>query len=369
MKISLSKIARQAVVLVGPLALALMLTPIGALRADDLSLTSAGPIAFGPEGLLLISDPMAAKIYAVETGDTAGSLDGVKVEVEDVRGKIAAMMGATSDEVRINDLAINPINGRAYLSVSRGSGEAEVSTVLTVDPESAAIAEFDFAGKAFTATAFDNAPESKQTRRGNPRMDSITDMAFIDGQVYVAGLSNEEFASKLRAINFPFKNAGEGTSIEIFHGAHGKFETRAPIRTFAALKVENEVNLLAAYTCTPLVRIPIGELKPDSKVKGTTIAELGNWNKPLDLVVYQKDGKDLALIANSARGVMKVELENIDSQEPIVARTGETAGVPYETIKELVGVMQLDGLGESHGVILVRDEKTGKEHLKTIVLP
>jgi hypothetical protein len=341
-----------------------------AVEADDMKLKSAGPIAFGPDGLLLISDPMDATIYALETGDTAGSSDGVKIEVKDVRGKVASMMGAKPDDVRINDLAVNPVNGRPYLSVTRGSGENEVSTILTIDPKTMAVAEFDFADKKFTKTSLPNPAESRQTRRGNQRLQAITDMAFVDGQIYVAGLSNEEFASNLRAISYPFSESNNGCSIEIYHGAHGKFETRSPIRTFAALTIDDEVNLLAAYTCTPLVRIPVGQLKPESKVKGTTIAELGNRNNPLDMVVYEKDGTNYALMANSSRGVMKIDLTNAGDTTPITTRVegGGVAGIPYEKIAALEGVMQLDGLGKTHAVILVRN-KDGSENLQTIVLP
>lgn len=340
------------------------------LSADEVKLKSAGPIAFGPNGLLLVSDPMDAKIYAIETEDTEGSTDGVSIEVENIRGKIASMMGAKADDVRINDLAVNPINGRPYLSVTRGSGENEVSVILTVDPKTKAISEFAMAGKKSTHTTLPNPAESKESRRGNQRLQAVTDMAFIDGQVYVAGLSNEEFASNLRAIRYPFAESNNGCSIEIYHGAHGKFETRSPIRTFAAMEIENEVNLLAAYTCTPLVRIPVGQLKPKSKVKGTTIAELGNRNRPLDMVVYKKDDKDFALMANSARGVMKIDLSTAGSQAPITERVerGGIEGVKYETVKDLKGVMQLDGLSKTHGIVLVRGED-GKETLKTIALP
>lgn len=48
-------------------------------------------------------------------------------------------------------------------------------------------------------------------RTSNPRLESITDLAFADGRVLVAGLSNEEFSSTLRAIPFPFQNAVAGT--------------------------------------------------------------------------------------------------------------------------------------------------------------
>ncbi len=353
------------------ICLAILLTSIFAKAyAEDIALKSTGPIAFGPQGLLLVSDPMEATIYAIETDDTDGSAADVKVKVENIRGKVASLMGTNEKDVRIQDLAINPINGRPYLSVTRGSGDEEISAILTVDPATSEIAEFDMKGKKYTKTTLNNAAEDKKSRRGNQRMQSITDMAFIDGQVFVAGLSNEEFASNLRAIYYPFTKTNDGASIEIFHGAHGKYETRSPIRTFAALKIDGEVNLLAAYTCTPLVRIPVRNLKPESKVKGLTIAELGNRNRPLDMVVYKKGDKDYALMANSSRGVMKIDLEKAGEQAGITERVerGGVAGVPYETIEDLKGVMQLDGLNATHGVILVRND-AGKEHLDTIMLP
>ena len=107
-----------------------------------------------------------------------------------------------------------------------------------------------------------------------------------------------------------------------------------------------------------------------SKVKGTTIAELGNRNRPLDMVVYRRDGKDFVLMANSSRGVMKIDLSEIEEQEGIITpvRGGGTAGLNYETIEDLKGVKQLDRFGTNHALVLVASED-GKEHLRTIVLP
>ena len=98
------------------------------------------------------------------------------------------------------------------------------------------------------------------------------------------------------------------------------------------------------------------------------IRDSGNRNRPLDMVVYKKDGKDFALMANSHRGVMKIDLADAGSQAEITQRVRGVSGTPYETVKELSGVMQLDGLSATHGVVLMRDE-SGKEALKTIDLP
>ncbi len=89
-------------------------------------------------------------------------------------------------------------------------------------------------------------------------------------------------------------------------------------------EINGEANILAAYTCTPLVKIPMSELQPGQKIKGTTIAELGNMNKPLDMFVYEKGGKNYILMANSKRGVMKITTEGIDKIEAITqARAAE----------------------------------------------
>jgi hypothetical protein len=205
-------------------------------------------------------------------------------------------------------------------------------------------------------------------RQSNPRQESITDIAFLENRVLIAGLSNEEFASTFRAIPFPFKTVASGTSVEIYHGSHGRFETGSPVRTFVPLKIGNEPYLLAAYTCTPLVEIPVSDLKPGAKIKGKTIAELGNHNRPLDMIVYQKDGKDFLLLANNSRGVMKISTEHIAMAEGISEPVSDKKGQPYQTIEGWTGVEQLDLLDPTHAVVLRRGE--GKAlNLESLPLP
>ena len=110
-----------------------------------------------------------------------------------------------------------------------------------------------------------DAPEDKMSegrRPRNRRLESITDLAFINGKLAIAGLSNEEFASTLRLMPFPFEKEVMASSVEIFHGAHGKKETHSPIRTFIPMDIAGKPNIVASYTCTPLVRIPVSDLKP-----------------------------------------------------------------------------------------------------------
>jgi hypothetical protein len=199
-------------------------------------------------------------------------------------------------------------------------------------------------------------------------MEAITDIAFYDGHVIIAGLSNQEFASSLRTIEFPFNDVENGAMIEIYHGAHGQFETRSPVRTFVPFNVGNEPQLLAAYTCTPLVQFPISDLKPNAKVKGKTIAELGNRNRPLDMIVYEKDGQSFILMANSARGVMKIDTAQIAGSAGIEERVEDTKGVGYETIAAWTGVNQLDQLDANQAVV-VRQIDGGDWQLESLQLP
>jgi hypothetical protein len=348
---------------------------VGDLRGDytnhmqrgDVILGSAGQIAFGPEGILLVADPRNAQIVAIATDDQSSAAT-VNYSITNIDEKIAGMLGTVTKEIQIVDLATNPLSHLVYLSVARGRGPNAIPVLLRIQPDGS-IQEVSTKQVLHSTARLPNPAEDKEGRRGNPRAESITDIAFIDGKVFVAGLSNEEFASNLRTIGFPFEGVDRGTSIEIYHGAHGALETRSPVRTFAAYSIHGQEHLLAAYTCTPLVKIPVNALEDGKKIRGTTVAELGNRNRPLDMVVYRKDGKDFVLMANSARGVMKITTEQIADIEAIESKVSDKAGLSYETISDLQGVEQLDRLSDTQAVILARPNPEGLASLTSIALP
>src|SRR6185295_2790948 len=157
----------------------------------------------------------------------------------------------------------------------------------------------------YTNVKLPNPAEINTTGRGG-RAQSVTDMALIEGRLFVAGLSNEEFASKLWSVGYPFATADRGASVEIYHGNHGRVETRAPVMTFLPYRAGNQSVIVAAYTCTPLVKFPIDALKSGEKVVGQTMMDLGAGNQPLDTIAYAKGGQNFLLMANSRHGVIKV---------------------------------------------------------------
>jgi hypothetical protein len=364
--VSALKLAKVLVVICVTGTLALAAGNVG-LQSGKAPLKSAGPLAFGPDGILFVGDSAGAAVVALDTADTSPAKQAKPVEIKGLNEKIAAALGTSPDQILINDVTVNPASKKIYISVSRGRGPEALPVILRTD-STGKLTEVSLDNIRHARISLPNAPdENAKDQRGNSRrLESITDLAYVDGKVIVAGLSNEEFSSTLRALPYPFQEADKGAGIEIFHGAHGRFETNAPVRTFVPYDIAGERHILAAYTCTPLVRIPVSALKPGAKVKGTTIAELGNRNRPLDMITYQKNGGQYILMANSSRGVMKLPAEKLDKYDGIVAQT-ERQGVPYETIATLKGVQQLDKLDDTRAVMLT--DESGSLDLRTIELP
>ncbi len=331
--------------------------PMSTGKAD---LKSAGPLAFGPDGILFIGDSMGAKIFAIDTEDRSPNASGAALDVKGIDSKIAAALGTTADQISIKAIAVNPVSKRVYISVARGKGADSIPVVLRLDA-TGKISEFRLDDVKFSSVALPNPAE-----RANQKMNTITEVRYVNGKVLVAGLSNEEFQSNMRSIPYPFQTADEGASIEMYHGSHGRFETNSPVRTFVPYSINNQQYILAAYTCTPLVKIPVSELKGGAKVKGTTIAELGAGNRPLDMIAYQKGGHEYILMANSSRGVMKLDAAHLDTYKPITAPTDVT-GVPYQTLDGWKDVKHLEKYDDT--LALVLSESNGANDLRTVALP
>ncbi|MDA1051161.1 MAG: hypothetical protein O3C40_11870 [Planctomycetota bacterium] len=339
------------------------------LKKGNADLKSAGPLAFGPDGILLVGDTKAATVFAIDTGDASGEPGKVSFNIKGLNEKVADAVGAGSQSVTINDVVVNPASGNVYISAS-ANGKA---ALVRVDG-SGKLSQVKLEGVGVAKVALPNAPEDKVQGRGNPRDDSITDLAYSDGKVLVSGVSPNPAGgrplSTVRELAFPLTSADTGVNVEIYHGAHGGLENYSTVRTFVPFNVDGKPIVLAGFTCTPLVRFDVKSLKSDKPVRGTTVAELGNRNRPYDMIVYEKDGESWLLMANSARGVMKISTKDIGRSEGITepVKGGGVAGQKYETIEELKGVVQLDRLNDGQAIIVVQNEG-GAQDLATIELP
>ena len=74
-------------------------------------------------------------------------------------------------------------------------------------------------------------------------------------------------------------------------------------------------------------------------------------------------------MSNSARGVMKIPADPVAAAEGLTepVRGGGVAGVKFEPVTQLAGVMQMDKLDADRAVVLVKDGETLA--VKTVPLP
>lgn len=329
------------------------------------SLTSIGPLTFGPDGTLYAADPQAATIYALDLGAQGRGGAAGTASVIGLDQKLAAMLGTGANEIQISDLAVHPTTHNSFIGVMRGQGASARPALFRVD----GAGRIDLVAEASltsTSVTLPNPAAGGNARNG--RLQSITKMAFADGRVWVAGLSNEEFASKLWSVAYPFAKADAGTSVEIFHGNHGQIETRSPVYAFVPYAINNQPYIIGAYLCTPLVKFPVSSLKAGTKYTGTTIAELGAGNRPIDMILYRKNGKEFLLMSNTSRGVMKIPTDGFASAAPITAPvTSETGGVSFEKVASMTGIQQLDKLDATRSVVIA--SAAGGLNLAAVELP
>jgi hypothetical protein len=373
------------------------------LRTGTASLRSAGPITFGPAGILFLADNAAARVLAVDVADPGPASPPEPLDLEDVDARVGSFLGCAPADVIIRDLAVHPVSRAVYLSVQRGLGDDALAVLVRVDPADGSVAEVPLDGVPLAAADIADAPALDDERldttlpQGNEgeevtfgdrtfrllrrpiRTATVTDMAYVPGPdgpgstdgtgstagtggtLLVAGLSGEEFASRLRRIPFPFGDPAQATSLEIFHVSHGKWETAAPIRAF--VPYDGGAAVLATYTCTPLVHFRLADLAPGAKVTGRTVAELGAVNQPLDMVSFRQDGREFLLVANSRHGLVKIDCRDVDAQDPLT-EPKEPVGVPRET-KDLAGISRLATVGGSH-VLALQTGPDGRRHLRAL---
>src|SRR5262245_60059487 len=172
--------------------------------------------------------------------------------------KLAALLGTTAQNIAVTDVLVYPPTGNTLVSVMRGDGQDALPALVKVDgagtlgvvalekiryskvnipnpppPVSSSVLD----GKKYETYNYPNRPKDPTEVHGTR---TVTHMAYQDGRLYASGLSNEEFASKLWSIAYPFAAIDRGTSVEIWHTSHGLFETRSPVYSFVPYTLHGE---------------------------------------------------------------------------------------------------------------------------------
>ncbi|MEO0384176.1 MAG: hypothetical protein AAF234_11560 [Pseudomonadota bacterium] len=335
---------------------------------------SFGILEFGPDNTLFVADSAAGVIhaYVLPSGGTAPEED-TAFNLLDVDQFVADALGA-SGRLVYSDLAVHPVTREAYMSVTATIDGVDAGAVVAVSHDGAARV-LDLGALPSTQFMLDDTADAGVTFwRDIPASTlSVTDLDYSNGELFVSGVSTGEFASTLRRVPYPFADAPTSTSIEIYHAAHNQNETRAPIRAMAIVDIDGTATAVAAYTCTPLVTIPVYALADGAHVTGKTIAELGYGNTPLDVVSFQAadfqgEVSSYVLVVNREMDADLITLENLTAAaagpgiaEP-VPYLGATSGVQTVPLP-LSGVVHMADQDGQFLLALRRDLDTGAMEL------
>lgn len=336
-------------------------SPYGFLKGTP-EIKSIAALSFGKDGILFIGDSKSASVFAVDTKDAKNNNNAAAVNVAGIDQKIAEALGTQKESITITDMAVNPLSKKLYIAVQSADGTPAVLRVDGEKIESVSLKDVNYSSIALNDVVAEDAKDG----RGRPlRMSTISDLGFDNGKVLVSGLSNKEFSSTLRSIPFPFTDKQDQASLEMYHGAHGRFETTSPIRTFTTGKINGKDYLIASYTCTPLVLYPLNELKSGMHVKGRTVAEMGAGNTPIDMTTITKGGDTYLIMGNTARSVSEVNYKTIAAFEGTLTEPVKgTAGTAFTLVPNLTKVMQMDKL-DNNRVVIMQKKENGAVDLMT----
>ena len=337
-------------------------------------LKSINVITFAPEGVLLVGDGAGAQVVAIETGDTKSQAT-LKKPIANYEAKLAAPLGAQAKGITVIDMAVNPLSGVAYFAVRRQDDKSFAILTIAGDGE---VGELELAKIEYAAV---------RLQAGDAKVTTVTDVAWADTQIVAAGRSNEEFASKIFSINAPLSHEEKSSSFsaETYHISHGRWETKAPMSVVIPLKENGKTYVVGAFSCTPVVKYPLDALQPGAEVKGMSMIELGSGNRPLDMFVYEKNGKPYVLASTfrfhhkrrpfgpSPYWTVKFEQGLLIGDEAVNEKAvrrlkGNAPATPrIEMVEAYHGVKLMDRLGKDRALV-VRETKDGSV-LESLALP
>ncbi|MFQ5730567.1 MAG: hypothetical protein ACE5KM_01300 [Planctomycetaceae bacterium] len=334
-----------------------------ALRAIDV-------LTFADDGVLLVGDGAGSQIVAIETGDTTAKKRSWK-KIDGFDKKVAARLGTTPKGISIVDVAVNPKSGTVYVAVRKQDERKYL--IVTVDP-AGSIGDFELEKVKYARV---------KLSAGKVRISRITDVAWADGRIIAAGRGTGTFTSKIFSINAPLTHdtGGEIYSAETYHVSHRRWETRAPMSVLIPYKENGKTYVVGAFSCTPVVKFPIDNIKTGAQVKGVSMIELGSGNRPLDMIIYEKNKKSYVL-ANTYRfkrnlfgpsryWTVRFEQGLLGGSEKVNEKAvrrlrGAKSATPRINVADAFhGVIQMDKLDSGHAVVL----REGKAGVSLEVLP
>lgn len=334
-------------------------------------------LGFAPEGVLLVGDGAGAQIFAIATGEQAVAGQArLRGRIDGIDAQLAARVGAKPQDLEVIDLAVNPETGTVYIAARKQDDKSYI--LFTVDA-SGRVGELVLDKVTYARIRLGS---------GETRVSTITDVAWADDRVIAAGRSSEEFSSKIFSIDAPLSHdvVGHIYSAETYHVSHGRWETKAPMSVVIPYREGDQTYVIGAFSCTPIVRYPLRDVQPGATVKGESVLELGSGNRPIDMFVYEKNGKPYVL-ANTFRfhhqrapygpspyWTVKFEQSILAADDSAINEKALRRLQPKPEVADKVqmveayhGVQQMDKLDDEHAVVLREHE--GRLSLEVLPLP
>jgi hypothetical protein len=354
------------------LVIASFLAGIGlAANAFAADIKSVSRLAVGPGNVLFLADWKDAKVHALTLPNAPARPAGTPFNILDLEPLLSAQVGGA--KVTVEDMVARPDTAEVYIAVSYGRAKTPALIRVTSDRHARRL---DLKQAKTTSVALRDAPSASGViwRDLPERSFTVTDMKWRDGELFIAGLSNQDFSSSLRRVKYPFDAKQTMASIEIYHTGHNLVETRAPIRAMSFATLAGRPHLIAAYTCTPIVTIPLDDVKDGAHIRGKTIAELGYGNTPAALIPYSKNeggqSRDYLMLLNFELGASAIPLSQVEAAN---AKPGIESVVPFgqlaglePTSAPLAGALRIDNLDEQSFIVVRRRLEQDRLQLVTI---
>ncbi len=369
----------------------------GALMTDTthaeqptLGLQFAGALEFADDGTLFVGDNYRGAVYAFEIPAEASTTEIQPSSVLNIDTRIAELLGVGVGAIEINDIATHPISDDIYISVTRIGNFASQPAIVTVSPDNR-LQLLDMSALTFTKQELNAFPDAQTTFtvRGARRVGilprdqakgsvavrslAIMDMEFYDGELFVAGVAHDDFQSSLRRIAYPFEGSQSLASVDMYHIVHDQYESRAPIRAMSVQQVDGKAQLVAAYTCSPVVLIPLEDIEDGAQISASTIMDMGN-GQPLDMVPFQMGDEPMLFVTNHSRSPRVIPVAGLSGARVVTDEDFERGPkldmhpvMPFGPVGKHVmfdGVsLHIARLGDSHFASVTRDAYTGTLNL------
>src|SRR5262245_23497060 len=198
-----------------------------ASNAFAADIKSISRLAAGPGNVLFVADWKTARVHAITLPQAAQKPSGTAFNILDLESLLSKQVGGA--RITVEDMVVRPGTAEVYVAVSYGAAKNPALFVVTSDQKARRI---DLKAAKSTSIALRDAPTTQYEfwKETPERSFTVTDMKWREGELFIAGLSNQEFASTLRRGRDPFDSEQSITSVENHQQGQHQIEKHGPDR-------------------------------------------------------------------------------------------------------------------------------------------